>query len=36
MYFVRNGKYKNLHKTVWCEGSIQLADIETNNVREEE
>ena len=32
--FVRNGEEWNFHKTVWCEGGLQLADIGTNNVRE--
>ena len=27
---------KNIHKTVWCEGGMQLADIETKNFREDE
>ena len=34
MHFLGNGKECNLHKTVWCEGGLQLADIGTNNVRE--
>ena len=34
MHLVRNGKEWNLHKTVWCEGGMQLEDIGTNNVRE--
>ena len=32
---VRNGAELNCHKTVWCEGSLKLADIGTNNVRED-
>ena len=30
---VRNGEEFNLHKIVWCEVGIQLADIGTKNVR---
>ena len=35
MHLVRNGKESNLHKIVWCEGGLELADIGTNNVRED-
>ena len=34
--FVRNGEKRNIHKTGWCEGGMQLADIGTNHVRDEE
>ena len=34
MHFVINSEECNFHKTVWCEGDLQLADIGTNNVRE--
>ena len=33
MHFLRNGKYCNLHNTVWCEGGIQLAHIGTKDDR---
>ena len=33
IYFLRNDEEWNLHKTLWCEGGLQLADIVTNNVR---
>ena len=36
MNFVKNGKECNFHKTVCYKGVIQLADIETKNVREDE
>ena len=36
MYFVINGEEWNLHKTVLCEVGLQLADIVTKNVREDE
>ena len=36
MYFVRNCKEWNFHKIVWCEVVLQLADIGTNNDREDE
>ena len=36
MFFVKNGQEWNLHKTVWCEGGLQLSDIGTKNVREDE
>ena len=36
MQLVRNSQELNLHKTVWCEVGLQLADIGTNNVREDE
>ena len=34
MHFVRNRKKCKMHKIVWCEGGLQLADIGTNNVSE--
>ena len=34
MYFVRNGEKCKMHKTDWCEGGLQLADICTNNISE--
>ena len=34
MNIVLNGKYCNLHKTVWCEGGMKPSDIGTKNVRE--
>ena len=34
MNFVRNGKKCNFHKTLWCEGYLQLSEIGTKNVRE--
>ena len=34
MHFVRNGEKCNMHKTNWCEGGLQLADIGTKNVSE--
>ena len=33
--FVRNGEECNSHKTVWNEVGLPLADIGTNNVRED-
>ena len=33
---VKNGEECNLHKTLWCEGGLQLSDIGTNNVRDDE
>ena len=32
--FVRNGENWNMHKIEWCEGGLQLADIATKNVGE--
>ena len=32
MHLVRNGEKYKMHKIDWCEGGIQLADIDTNNV----
>ena len=32
MNLVRDGEKSNMHKIVWCEGGLQLADIATNNV----
>ena len=34
VHLVRNGKKCKMHNIDWCEGSIQLADINTNNVGE--
>ena len=36
IHLVRNGEDWNIHKTVWCEGGLQLEDIWTKNVREYE
>ena len=36
MPFVRNYEEWNLHKPVWCEGGLELADIGTNKVRGDE
>ena len=33
MNLVRNVEEWNLHKTVWCEVDLQLADIGTKNVK---
>ena len=32
VHFVRNGKKCKIHKIDWCEGGLQLSDIETKNV----
>ena len=34
VHFVRNGDKLKLHKIDWCEGGMKLADIQTNNVGE--
>ena len=34
VYLVRNGKKFKMRKIDWCEGGLQLTDIETNNVGE--
>ena len=34
MHFVRNGEKCKMHKIEWCEGGLQLADIDTKNVSE--
>ena len=34
MNFVRNGEKCKMHKIYWCEGGLQLADIDTKNVSE--
>ena len=34
MHFVRNGEKWRMHKIDWCEGDMQLADIDTKNVSE--
>ena len=36
MHLVRNGEECNINKTVWCEGGMQLTDIRTRNIREDE
>ena len=36
MQLVINGEEYNMYKTVWHEGVMQLADIGTKNVREDE
>ena len=36
IHLVRHGEDFNMHKTVWCEGGMQLEDIGTKNVREDE
>ena len=36
MHFVRNGEECNLHKIVWCEVGLHLADIGAKNVIEDE
>ena len=32
MHFLRNGEKCKMHKIGWCEGGLQLADIDTKNV----
>ena len=32
LHLVRNGENFKIHNTEWCEGGLQLADIATNNV----
>ena len=34
IHFVRNGEKCKMHNIDWCEGVLQLADIDTNNVGE--
>ena len=34
VYFVRNGENYKICKIEWCEGGLQLADIATKNVRD--
>ena len=34
MHFVRNGEKCKMHKIYWCEGGLQLTDIDTKNVSE--
>ena len=34
MNFARNGEKCKMHKVVWCDGGMQLADITTKNVGE--
>ena len=35
MHFVRNGEELNFNKIVWCKEGLQLANIGTNNVKED-
>ena len=32
VHFIRMGENYKMNKIVWCEGGLQLEDIETNNV----
>ena len=34
MHFVSNGEEFKMHKIYWCDGGLQLADIATKNVGE--
>ena len=34
VHFVRNGEHYKMHKIYWCEGGLQLAEISTKNVGE--
>ena len=34
VHFLRNGENCKMHKIDWCEGGLQLVDIATNNVGE--
>ena len=34
LHFVRNGEKFKMHKVHWCEGGLQLEDISTKNVGE--
>ena len=34
MHFVRNGEKFKVHNIYWCEGGLQLTDIDTKNVGE--
>ena len=34
IHFVRNGEKCKMHKIDWCEGGLQLSDIDTKNVSE--
>ena len=36
VHFARNGKKFKMHKIDWCEVGLQLEEIETKNVRENE
>ena len=36
MHLVRDEEKCNMHKIDWCEGGLQLADIDTKNVSETE
>ena len=35
IHLVKNGEDCNLHRTVWCEGGLQLEDTITKNARED-
>ena len=34
VHFVRNGEKCNMHKIEWCEGGLQLLEIATRNISE--
>ena len=34
VHIVRNGEKRKMHKIDWCEGGLQLADIATKNIGE--
>ena len=36
MYFVRNGEKCKMNTIDWCEGGLKLADIDTNNVGDDD
>ena len=36
MHLVRNGEECNLQNTLWYKGGMQMTDIGTNNIREDE
>ena len=36
IWFVLNDEEYNMHKIVWCEGGLKLADIRTKNVTEDQ
>ena len=36
VHFVRNGEKLKMHNNDWCEGGLQLAEIETKNVGDNE
>ena len=35
IHLVRNGEKSNMHKIVWCDGGLKLAEIEGKSVRED-